>query len=519
MVTSRILPWFGALLTMGACGGAAEPAGGSNGEPNAQSEPRRSPREDDAKQRPGPEAGEIDSPPMPQMGSGGASSPVGGTTSAGGSAAVAGSEVGGSPPNQYPGRGFVVHEWGTDTIVVGSDGSLQRGLHHEEEDLPNFVHDRIRAATLLGETLSPSVMIKMETPVTYFYSDVPRTVRAAVSFPKGVLTQWYPSVTSFLPPIAAPGALAPNAPQGYADPVLDPNFPFVLDKCRTKFEAVGSGLLDWGSISLLARGAAVTSKLPPAALDRFSWAYARDVDSNPVQVASGETERFLFYRGLGNFDLPVKVSVTGPGAAGLGGNPIKLQNQLSEATGPVFIMNVRKDAAVFRQLPRGIAASGELVDRLPVLRGAEPLDAYVERLGGAVTLALDRTGLYHDEAVAMVNTWKHQWFRTPGARLLYIVPQSWTDASIPLSIEPKPDVMLRVMLIRVEIITPEQEAEDVAALAGFRDKSSTALEHFSSLGRFAEPRLRRALSLAPNAAGYDYLAKIATANTSVSMGE
>src|SRR5262245_18892936 len=42
------------------------------------------------------------------------------------------------PPNavRYPGYGFVVHEWGTDTIVVGSDGSMQRGLHHEEEDLP-----------------------------------------------------------------------------------------------------------------------------------------------------------------------------------------------------------------------------------------------------------------------------------------------------------------------------------------------------------------------------------------------
>ena len=41
-------------------------------------------------------------------------------------------------PGRYAGHGFVVHEWGTDTIVVGSDGSLQRGLHHEEEDLPSF---------------------------------------------------------------------------------------------------------------------------------------------------------------------------------------------------------------------------------------------------------------------------------------------------------------------------------------------------------------------------------------------
>ncbi len=39
-----------------------------------------------------------------------------------------------------------MHEWGTDTVVVGSDGSLQRGLHHEEEDLPAFVYDRLTNA-------------------------------------------------------------------------------------------------------------------------------------------------------------------------------------------------------------------------------------------------------------------------------------------------------------------------------------------------------------------------------------
>src|SRR5690348_11904858 len=49
---------------------------------------------------------------------------------------------------RYGGQGFVVHEWGTNTVVVGSDGSMQRGLHHEEEDLPAFVYDRLKAGGL-----------------------------------------------------------------------------------------------------------------------------------------------------------------------------------------------------------------------------------------------------------------------------------------------------------------------------------------------------------------------------------
>jgi hypothetical protein len=73
------------------------------------------------------------------------------------------------------------------------------------------------------------------------------------------------------------------------------------------------------------------------------------------------------------------------------------------------------------------------------------------------------------------------------------------------------------MLIRVEVITPEQEAADVAALSELDRKGGDA--YFGALGRFAEPRLRRALALAPSAVGQDYLTQISTANTSVVSGE
>jgi hypothetical protein len=282
---------------------------------------------------------------------------------------------------------------------------------------------------------------------------------------------------------------------------------------------VASGSLDWGNVSVLARNANVGARMPAAALDEFTWSHARAVDSNPVQMANGETERFLFYRGLGDFDLPVSVHVTGPGISGLGANPVVLKNTFSEAIGSVFMMNVGPHEGVFTRYPQGIPAGGELSDQLPMLYGTTPIEYYADELGQAVTSALDETGLYHDEAVAMVNTWKRQWFRTPGIRLLYVIPQRWTDASIPLTIEPKPDATLRVMLIRVEIITPEQEAEDVAFLNDFEAAASSARAHFESLGRFAEPRLRRALALSPSAGGQAYLEQIRTANTSVSSGE
>lgn len=451
--------------------------------------------------------------PAPAVSSGEASSPPSSATPSPSPSATPSP----NPPElHYPGHGFIVHEWGTDTVVVGSDGALQRGLHHEEEDLPGFVHDRLKAGSLAGST---SVEVKMETPVTYFYADTPRTVSVSVGFPKGVFTQWYPAVQSFYPRIIGPNAM-PGV-TSYRDPVFDLGVAFGSKVCSEKFGAVGNGLLDWGSVEVLARDAA-PGALPDAPLDTFTWSYARAVAANAVRVSGvpgaspdAQTERFLFYRGLGNFDLPVHITT------GAGGK-VSLENTFGEATGRVFAIQVGGGKGAFSVQAAGIPALGKLDVEVPALAAAPATAAFTEALGAEVTRALDATGLYHDEAQAMVNTWKRQWFTTPGVRLLYLVPQKWTDASIPLSVSPAPEQMLRVMMIRVEVISPELEAADVekAKLLGDAATEAEAAGYFKALGRFAEPRLRRALSLLGEPAyGAALLASIASAETRVRAGE
>lgn len=425
------------------------------------------------------------------------------------------------PPNvdefaHYPGTGFVVHEWGTDTIVVGSDGSLQRGLHHEEEDLPGFVYDRLKAGTLEGST---SVAVKMETPVTYFYSDVPRSVNVAVGFPQGVFTQWYPAAMGFWPPIASPFSVTGN--EEYTDPVFNLAFPFSTPECNLKYGTVANGQLDWGSIELLARGAP-SANLPEASLDSFTWSYARNVDSNAVRIANApgalvqaQDEKFLFYRGLGNFELPVKVSASA-------NSTITLNNAYAEGLSTAFVVRVGDGKGAFVAQEQGVGANSSLTMPIPSLEGASDLGIFRDSLADAVTRALDQTGLYHDEALAMVDTWKRQWFGTPGIRVFYLIPQSWTEASIPLTISPAPDSIVRVMMIRVEVIPPEDEAVDVAHVQMLQDPATapTAEAHFAALGRFAEPRLRRALAILENPDyAASFLQQITSAETRVGMGE
>jgi hypothetical protein len=423
-----------------------------------------------------------------------------------------------APQLSYPGKGFIVHEWGTDTVVVGSDGSLQVGLHHEEEDLPAFVYGRIAAGSLEG---SQSVHVKMETPVTYFYSDEPRTVAVNVAFPAGVLTQWYPAVASFYPFVAAANAVPGLLTAG--DPALDIGFPFSSQACADNHGKAANGLLDWGKVEVLGRG--VGAEVPEASLEKYTWSHAREVDANLVRVSgvpgamtAAQNEKFLFYRGVGNFDLPVKV--TASAKAGL-----RAQNMVGDPIGEVFFLNVTDESGAFEHHVEGIVP-GNGVGSPTILHspeGAEPIDAFVESLGEAVTGALDRAGLYHDEATAMVRTWKRQWFRTPGVRVLYLAPQSWTDASIPLSIEPKPESTVRVMMMRVEVLTPDLEGQDYQMLNKLLEpepKVAEVVDYFSALGRFGEPRLRRALSgIYDPTVGDPVLAVIASSKTAVTTGE
>ncbi len=462
MVTSR-MAWLGALLSIVACGGAA--------------------------------ASDPPSAPAPEP-SGSASGALPPDTV----------DPGGTGP-QYPGSGFRVHEWGTNTIVVGSDGTMQRGLHHEEEDLPAFVYDRRQ------QELAQEADVKMETPVTYFYSEKPLTANVAVSFPKGVLSQWYPAVEWFYPPIF----------KGKGDPDLDPAFPFTTPECRDHFSSVVDGNLSWGPVAVQARDA--SPALADAPLDRYTWSHARAVAANAisVQTAAGATqdERFLFYRGLGNFPLPFTVAAKA-GLAGRDGGLHLVNADSAQRVGAVFVLRVTKEQAAFVAEPGGVAAGGTLDVDAPA--ATQPLDAYANDLAKAMVAELDKAGLYHDESIAMVKTWARQWFRTPGVRVLYLAPQAWTDAQIPLAIDPEPIEKVRVMMIRVEVITPALEDDDrkiFPMFDGAADEQQVVQQYFLGFGRFAEPRLRRAIALAPakSANAEAFLASISGANVSVRAGE
>lgn len=352
--------------------------------------------------------------------------------------------------------GYVLHEWGTFTTVAGSDGVLLEGLTYDDHQLPDFVYERSTS-----EPGFSGMSCKMETPVIYFYSDRPRELRVKVAFQQGVLTQWYPQVHQLYPP-AGPEPLA-----------------------------LRGGVLDWGRIQLLGPGEGV-GELPGVG-SAFHWEHARAVDANVIvrHTPFDQHERFLFYRGLGSFALPLAVWTDGDGG-------LNMSNMVDDPLPGLIVLSRRGQSLRAMRLPA--LSRGTPAHVLPAELPAIELPALME----LTARLLEEQGLYPLEALAMVNTWQQSYFETDGLRVLYPLPRGETDWLLPLSVSPAPRESVRVLVGRTDVLTREAEQAALAALPLIRTPDQ-ARAHF---GRFALPLLHRLTYLTEDVRERDHVLEL-----------
>lgn len=360
---------------------------------------------------------------------------------------------------------LVVHEWGTFLAMNGSDGIALEGMYHEEHALPAFVHARGRDQLRL-----PSVVLKGETPVIYFYTGHAQKVRVDVRFPSGLWTQWYPQAQ----------VVGPQLAQATTPPELR------------------DGRIRWcAELIPAAAGGVRIAPAPPATSKDALWNFARDVDAAFVRTsdrtkdpAPFETERFLFYRGLGRANLPVRLTAAEGGT---------LSSDSAETHGvrDVFILRVEGGRGSYVYLP-ALRPGDRLTGVIPSMGDSLPMAEFSRRLADHLASRLVVNGLYPKEARAMVNTWRTSYFQSEGVRALFVLPRQWTDASIPMTITPAPRELVRVMVGRLELLSPgreriaEQAVNDLAAVdAGTREQAYNVLRE---QGRYVEPIVRRVLS-------------------------
>jgi hypothetical protein len=350
---------------------------------------------------------------------------------------------------------FVAHEWGTFTSVHSADGTQLEWNPRTATDLPKFVYDKNRSnpqdAPELGKSSYLS-LVRMETPVIYFYSDKELAVDVDVQFPQGTVTEWYPQTI-------------PSA------------------KRHTRWEKV--------TILPQVKDAAV---LPN---DHSSTHYyaARETDAAILRVPTKdkkiEHEKFLFYRGVGSCRVPLLVRLSSDEES------LQLQNPDPHDISRLFVLRVRGNLG--NVLDVRDLRSGQIRD-IKVPGGDKPLSDLQGELAEAMRQALVAEGLYPREADAMVETWRDSWFTEQGLRILYILPRKWTDTILPLSIQPAPEQMVRVMVGRAEVITPTVEWQLMKQIVKFSEGDQGAISQVNQLGmgRFADAAVRRMLGRTPN---------------------
>jgi hypothetical protein len=330
---------------------------------------------------------------------------------------------------------FGVHEWGTFTSIAGADGGALSWLPLSgPDDLPCFV-DRMQ----FGPKWSLSGTVRMETPVLYFYAANDITVDVKVRFHQGVITEWFPHASVY--------------------PLKLPEPPAVT---RRLADHVGTAA--WTGV-----------KVRPGAAPDFrhegspSHYYpARETDAAPVQVGN-EVERFLFYRGVGEFAPPLNAVVEPNGR-------IHVRAPSRAPIGDIVLFDNRGGSVSY--VVRSVTGSDTAIDPfLLETRSLTSLNGHLERV-------LIAHGLYPKEARAMIATWQDTWFEE-GSRLFYIAPRSTIDRVLPLDITPRPADAARVFVGRIELMTRDTLADVKHALL---KNDQRALARY---GRFLEPFMDR----------------------------
>jgi hypothetical protein len=331
---------------------------------------------------------------------------------------------------------FTVHEWGTFTSIAGPDGQAETWQPLDgPQDLPCFVHRSPFVAKV-----RQSGTVRMETPVLYFYAPAPLAVDVDVTFRQGVITEWYPRAT-----------VTPSGPAALTDPAF-------------------AGAITWHGVTVRP-GAAADFPSEPGTSHYYA---ARSTDAAPLEAA-GERDRFLFYRGVGGFQPPIRVRAAG--------DTVVVNATAGFPLGDVILFQHRPDAMAYaiRRVGTGSVTFGPLVTNGEFV----PPIAELQQM-------LQAGGLYPKEAKAMVDTWRDSWFEE-GTRVIYIAPRPFVDATLPLALTPEPSAVDRVFVGRVEV-HGDAEARAVADALSARDVA--ALVRF---GRFLPPLASRVIAAAPEA--------------------
>jgi hypothetical protein len=237
-----------------------------------------------------------------------------------------------------------------------------------------------------------------------------------VAFPQGIITEWYPQ--------------ADQTTRG------------------------STGVIEWRNIKVQPDAALAL----PTENHANRYYAARETDAAPLSVGD-QNEKFLFYRGVGRFKVPLSARLSSDGR-------VLVENRGGAPVPAVILFENRGGRLGYRNV--GVLSGTATLDR-------PSLDSSFAPLRYDLETALVAQGLFPKEARAMVETWRDSWFEE-GSRLIYIMPSSSLDTILPLQVEPAPSQTARVFVGRIELVTAETKRAVQEAIAAY---DTSAIDRYS----------------------------------------
>lgn len=352
---------------------------------------------------------------------------------------------------------LLAHEWGTFTTVHTEEGNTVEAINYLEDYqknvLPGFVHRISDFDPLIPFTKSsikghPDITMRLETPVLYFYPpanfDYNQKIDVNVIFHGGLLNEFYPMGESR------------HENLHYPDRQNENNF---LQKGL--MNETSKSFVSWKNIQIGGPWA-----LPET--DANVWLAPRQVESSYVKTENGETERYIFYRGLAHLKSIIRTEHQ---------TEYTRKSDQADIERKIMVKVFAPDSWPFKDqtsftIPRlwfvYIAGNGNLVyaeyKNIKVHKNKDPAKPvkvatlqftekdYINfhQLRDSIKQALVQDGLFDAEAEAMLNTWNYHYFNKPGARVLFILPKIWADKYLPIQISVEHDIV-RTFIGRIDL--------------------------------------------------------------------
>jgi hypothetical protein len=390
--------------------------------------------------------------------------------------------ISGEPPK------LIVHEWGvfcTFADAKYANANLKQEWASMPPDFYRQFPDRKLRKVEEWDSMAP-----VDKPIIYFYTD--RQNLAAdvkVKFTDGAPVVWWPCTVEPLDDfrVKAPGICRELHWSGK------------LKADGT--EEVGSG---WHICDY-------TVKTPPdswvnqARLDNAAWFVTDDAavrvqpakPSKPTEAdfkgfrkgrmfsSRFQSERFIYYDGL-------TPAVSCLSCRDMGEQGLKMTNSAKFKIGDVILVD-RRDQQHVAMEHFSIDAGGS------VTAAAKAQDA--DQAAQWLLADLRAAGLYEKEANSVLAIWRKGLFDRPGVTAIYLLPQDEYDRMLPLSVDPKPQKVVRVGIVvqgNLEVSAAALEAK-VASLVTkmddddyrVRDKAAADL---ARLGQPAMAAIRKAMA-------------------------